>query len=147
MVRWSQAWREIVPSVHRSILIPARLDREISRAIQHRGAGEWSTGVITLLEEAVRASRIPGIIFVQSREGRRAAVAFAGLEVWEIVATWKEAGKNSAALAEAYPELSAGQLCAALAYYHAYPEDIDGQLEREAHWTPERVAEELPFTR
>lgn len=136
-----------MPSVQRSILIPEQLDCEISREIHHRGDGEWSTGVITLLEEAVRAARIPGIIFVQSREGRRAAVAFAGLEVWEIVATWKEADENSAALAEAYPELSDGQLCAALAYYHAYSEDIDTRLEREVYWTPERVAEVFPFTR
>jgi uncharacterized protein (DUF433 family) len=103
--------------------------------------------MITLLEEAVRMARVPGIIFVEGRERRRAAVAFSGLEVWDIVSTWKETGENSDAVAEAYPELSDAQLGAALAYYRRYPEDIDARLEREAHWTPERVAEEFPFTR
>lgn len=135
-----------MPSVQRTILVPEQLDHEIGREIQRRKYQDWPTGVVALLEEAVRTARIPGIIFVQGRE-RRAAVTFSGFEVWRIVATWKEAGENSAALAEAYPELSDGQLCAALAYYRVYPEDIDKRLGREAYWTPARVAEELPFTR
>ncbi len=30
---------------------------------------------------------------------------------------------------------------------NAYPEEIDERLAREAYWTPERGAEEMPFTR
>lgn len=134
-------------SVQHSIRVPEQLDREISREIRFRGEQDWSKGAISLLEEAVRASRVPGILFVQRRDGRRPAVAFSGLEVWEIVATWKEGGESWEALVEAYPELSENQLRAAVAYYQAYPGEIDERLEREACWTPERVAEELPFTR
>jgi uncharacterized protein (DUF433 family) len=134
-------------SVQRSIRVPEGLERDISREIQHRGERDWSKGAISLMEEAVRAARVPGIVFVQRREGRRAAVAFSGLEVWEVVATWKEGREEWAKIEEAYPELSEGQLRAALAYYRAYPEEIDERLAREAYWTPERVAEELPFTR
>lgn len=134
-------------SVQHSIRVPERLDRDISREIRHRGERDWSKGAISLLEEAVRAARVPGVVFVQRRDGRRAAVAFSGLEVWEIVASWKEGGESWQVLAEAYPELSGSQLRAALAYYQAYPDEIDERLEREAYWTPERVAEELPFTR
>lgn len=134
-------------SVQHSLRVPEALEREITREIQFRGERDWSKGAISLLEEAVRASRVPGILFVQRRDGRRPAVAFSGLEVWEIIATWKEGGERWAALIEAYPELSETQLRAAVAYYRAYPEEIDERLEREAHWTPERVAEELPFTR
>lgn len=134
-------------SVQHSIRVPERLDEDISREIRHRGERDWSKGAISLMEEAVRASRVPGIVFVQRREGRRAAVAFSGLEVWEIVATWKEGGERWPVLVEAYPELSESQLRVALAYYRAYPEEIDERLEREAYWTPERVAEELPFAR
>jgi uncharacterized protein (DUF433 family) len=134
-------------SVQHSIRVPKQLDQDISREIQHRGERDWSKGAISLLEEAVRASRVPGIVFVQRRDGRRPAVAFTGLEVWEIVASWKEGGENWEALIEAYPELSESQLRAAIAYYRAYPEEIEERLEREAYWTPERVAEELPFTR
>ena len=134
-------------SVQHSIRVPEGLDRDISREIRHRGERDWSKGAISLLEEAVRAARVPGVVFVQRRDGRRAAVAFSGLEVWEIVATWKEGGESWQALAEAYPELSESQLRAALAYYQAYPDEIDERLEREAYWTPGRVAEEFPFTR
>lgn len=134
-------------SVPHSLRVPERLDREIGREIRHRGERDWSKGAISLLEEAVRAARVPGIVFVQRRDGRRPAVAFSGLEVWEIVATWKEGGEEWRTLAEAYPELSDSQLRAAIAYYRTYPEEIDERLEREAHWTPERVAEDLPFAR
>lgn len=135
-----------MPSVQHSIRVPERLEREIGREMQHRGERDWSKGAISLLEEAVRASRVPGIVFVQRRGGRRAAVAFSGLEVWEIIATWKESGDDWQALVQAYPELSESQLRAAVAYYQAYPEEIDERLARETYWTPERVASDLPFT-
>lgn len=134
-------------SVQHSLRIPTKLDGEISREIQLRGEKDWSKGAISLMEEALRSSRVPGIVFVQRRSERRAAVAFSGLEVWELVATWKEAGEEWEALLKAYPEVSEHQLRAGLAYYQAYPEEIEERLEREAYWTPERVAEEMPFTR
>jgi uncharacterized protein (DUF433 family) len=87
---------------------------------------------------------VPGIVFVRWRGERRAAIAFSGLEVWEIVATWREGGEVWLTLADAYPELRESQLRAALSYYRLYPEEIDERLEREAQWTPERVAEEFP---
>jgi uncharacterized protein (DUF433 family) len=134
-------------SIQHSLRVPESLDREISREIEVRGERDWSKGAISLLEEAVRASRIPGVIFVQRRNGRRPAIAFSGLEVWEIIATWKEGDESWSQLVEAYLELNEHQLRAAVAYYRAYPDEIDERLAREAYWTPERVAEELPFTR
>ncbi|CAN5687804.1 hypothetical protein BH23GEM10_BH23GEM10_03580 [soil metagenome] len=136
-----------MPSTQHSLRIPVQLDREISREIQFRGERDWSKGALSLMEEAVRASRVPGVVFVHGRDGRRPAIAFSGLEVWEIIATWQEAGNSWEGLVEAYQELSENQLRAAVAYYRAYPEEIDERLAREAYWTPERVAEELPFTR
>jgi len=134
-------------SKQHSLRIPEPLDREITREIRFRGEQDWSKGAISLLEEAVRASRVPGIVFLQRRDGRRPLVAFSGLEVWEIIATWKEGEESWEVLVEAYPELSETQLRTAVAYYQAYPAEIDERLRREAYWTPERVAEELPFTR
>lgn len=136
-----------MPSKQHSLRVPEELDREISREMEFRGERDWSKGAISLMEEAVRASRVPGVVFVQRRDGRRPAIAFSGLEVWEIIATWKEAEESWEGLVEAYPELTETQLRAAVAYYRAYPEEIDERLAREAYWTPERVAEELPFAR
>lgn len=134
-----------MPAVAHSLRVPEPLEAELNREIHRRGARDWSAGVLSLLDEAVRMSRAPGIVFVEGRGGRRAAVAFSGLEVWEIVATWKEGGETWPPLREAYPELAEVQLRAALNYYHLYPAEIDDRLAREAEWTPERVAEEMPF--
>ena len=127
--------------------IPVQLETEIDRELERRGVREWSSGVLALLDEAVRISRVPGIVFVEGRGGRRAAVAFSGLEVWEIVATWKEAGESEEVLRQAYPDLSDLQIRAVLDYYALYPREIDERLARDADWTPERVAAELPFSR
>lgn len=79
--------------------------------------------------------------------GRRAVVEGTGLDVWEIVATWKAEDRSEEALRRSYPWLTPEQLHAALDYYEHHPEEIDGRLERERRWTPERVARELPFAR
>jgi uncharacterized protein (DUF433 family) len=135
-----------MPAVAHSIRVPEALENEIKREIARRGGGEWSAGVLTLIEEAIRMSRAPGIVFVDARDGRRAAVAFTGLEVWEIIRFWKASGRDWAAFRDQFEELSEPQLRAAVSYYSLYPKEIDARLEREEYWTPERVAAELPFT-
>jgi uncharacterized protein (DUF433 family) len=136
-----------MPASLHSLRVPEALDAEIERELARRGQREWSAGVLQLLDEALRMTRAPGIVFVDARGGRRAAVAHSGLEVWEIVATWREGNESWDTLRAAYPELSELQLRSALNYYRLYPEDIDTRLAREAAWTPERVAEDMPFTR
>jgi uncharacterized protein (DUF433 family) len=134
-----------MPAVAHSIRVPEALENEINREIARRGGGGWSSGVLALLEEAVRTSRSPGIVFVDARDGRRAAVAFTGLEVWEIIRFWR-AHRNYEVLRGEFEELTEMQLRAALNYYALYPKEIDERLEREEYWTPERVAAEMPFT-
>jgi uncharacterized protein (DUF433 family) len=92
-------------------------------------------------------SGFPGILLVQRREGPRAALASSGLEVWEIVAAWKEGGEDWSILVEGYPDLDDDQLRTALAYYRLHPAEIDARLHREAAWTSERVWDSLPFSR
>jgi uncharacterized protein (DUF433 family) len=132
-------------AVAHSIRVPEALENEIKREIARRGVREWSAGVLTLIEEAIRMSRAPGIVFVDARNGRRAAIAFTGLEVWEVIRFWK-AHRDWEVLRKEFEELSEPQLRAALNYYALYPEEIDARLEREEYWTPERVAAEMPFT-
>ena len=107
----------------------------------------WSAMTTELLEEAIRMRRIPGIAFADGPAGRRAVVGGSGLDVWEVVATWKAVDKNHDRLRQSYHWLTEVQLRAALAYYEVYPEEIDARLEREAQWTPERVRREFPFAR
>jgi uncharacterized protein (DUF433 family) len=130
----------------RDLSIPDELDREIRRESTDR-ATTWSALATELLEEALRMRRAPGVVFVDGPAGRRAAVAGTGLDVWEIVATWRAAGEDFDKLRQSYGWLTEPQLRAALTYYELYPEEIDERLRREAAWTPDRVASELPNTR
>lgn len=130
----------------RGLRLPEELEAEISLEMRLRG-GTFSEVATQLLREAVRMRRIPGIFFLDGLDSRRAAITGTGIEVWEIVATYKSVGEDYEALRESYPWLDGKQLSAALAYYEAYPEEIDARLSLEERWTPERVWSELPFTR
>jgi uncharacterized protein (DUF433 family) len=87
----------------------------------------------------------PGIVFSTGPAGRRAVLAGTGLGVWEVVATWREAGEDFAALQASFPWLTEPQLRATLGYYCLYPNEIENRLRQEEEWTPERVRAELPF--
>lgn len=128
----------------KGVRLPDALDREIERESAERGKS-WSAMTAELLEEAIRMRRAPGIGFVDGPAGRRAVAAGTGLDIWEIVATWRECDKDFGALRLRYPWLTEPQLRAALGYFELYPQEIEARLEREARWTPERVRRELPF--
>jgi uncharacterized protein (DUF433 family) len=130
----------------KGIRLSSQLDEEISRESTARGKS-WSAMTAELLDEAIRTRRAPGVSFVDGATGRRAVVSGTGLDVWEVVATWKEGGESYETLRQNYPWLSDAQLRAALGYYETYPSEIDARLEREARWTPERVRREFPFSR
>lgn len=130
----------------RDLSLPDELDREICRESADR-ATTWSGVATELLDEALRMRRAPGVIFVDGPAGRRAAVAGTALDVWEIVATWRAAAEDFGELRQSYAWLTEPQLRAALAYYEHYPQEIDARLQREAEWTPERVASDLPYAR
>jgi uncharacterized protein (DUF433 family) len=132
-------------SAIKSLRLPEELQHELEDEFARRGVKEWSTGVIDLLSEAVRMRRVPGIIFIEGRGGRRATVAGTGLEVWEIIRTWKQEQEDDARLAAAYPRLTPGQLRAALAYYAYYPQEIDERIARDAQWTPAAIHREFRF--
>lgn len=131
-------------SVVRSVRVPEELQQELDREFTNRGVREWSTGVIDLLSEAVRMRRIPGIVFVDSLSGRRAALAGTGLEVWECIAMWRAVGEDETAFAEAYHWLTPAQRQAAFAYYRFYPSEIDARIALDERWTPEILRAELP---
>lgn len=81
-----------------------------------------------LLEETEKQRRVPGIIFVDGAAGRRARIACTGIEVFEVIRTYRAIGEDRPQLSETYDWLSEKQLEAALAYYEAYPEEIDKWL-------------------
>ncbi|MBA2345920.1 MAG: hypothetical protein H0V83_12655, partial [Rubrobacter sp.] len=66
--------------------LPEDLETEMERERARRGDPPFSELATSLLREALRMRRVPGIVFVDGLDSRRAAVAGTGLEVWEIVA-------------------------------------------------------------
>ncbi len=134
------------PTTARGIRLSAELDREIMREAERLGRSRAAMTAL-LLDEAVRMRRAPGVILVDGPTGRRAVVAGSGIDVWEIVATWRAGGERFDVLHEDYSWLTEPQLRAALSYYERYPTEIEARLGREEEWTPERVARELPFSR
>lgn len=134
-----------MPRTPRTIRLPKPLEEDLEREFARRGVKEWSSGVVDLLQEAVRMRRVPGISFVDSITGRRPVLAGTGLDVWEIIATWKAASRDGEELRQTYHWLTPAQLRAALAYYRFYPEEINQRIALDEDWTPERIREELPF--
>lgn len=128
----------------RGLRLPAELEEEIGREMRLRGA-TFSEVATSLLREAVRMRRVPGIVFMDGPTGRRAVIGGTGLDVWEVVATYKSVDGDRDRLRGCYEWLTGRQLEAALGYYALYPEEIDARIEREEYWTPERVRREFPF--
>jgi uncharacterized protein (DUF433 family) len=96
---------------------------------------------------AVKMHRVPGIVFMDGPAGRRASIAGTGLDVWEVIATFKSVVKDRRRLGASYEWLSDRQLSAALAYYELYPEEIDTRIEEVEHLTPEKLYGGFPYLR
>jgi len=84
-----------------------------------------------LSEESKKLRRVPGIVFADGPIGRRARIAGTGIEVFEIIDTYRAVGEDRVRLAEHFDWLRPEQLAAALAYAQAFPEEIELQLRQE----------------
>jgi uncharacterized protein (DUF433 family) len=146
LAQWGEVESIIyIYSCHKPIglRLPEDVRSEIEPEQKMRGT-TFSAAAISLLREAIRMRRVLGIHSVEAVAGlRRAAVVGTGLEVWEIVRTYKEVGKDYSELRRSYPWLSEPQLRAPLSYYELYPGEMEARLKLEASWTPQRVRTEM----
>jgi uncharacterized protein (DUF433 family) len=130
-------------TVQKSLRVPV----EVVQAVQEtaKAAGQdFSTMASELLTEAVKMRRCPGVLFADGPGGRRARVAGTGIEVWEVIATYRSVHRSLRRLQRTYHWLSEPQLRAALGYYEAYPEEIEQQIARNETWTKKRLAQQHP---
>ena len=81
--------------------------------------------VETLAEEAARTRLFPGIAFRGPRDDRRAWLPGSGYDVWEAIEAYKGIGKVRLLEERDFPERL---LELALAYYEAYPAEIDAAI-------------------
>lgn len=81
------------------------------------------------VEEGLRADEHPLVRFVDGPAGRRARFVGTGCDVWEVVAAVRDNDGDVAETAE-FLELPLGVVEAAVGYYGAYPDEIDGWIAR-----------------
>ena len=121
-------------TVQKSLRIPGETQRAIEELAAELGL-DFSAAANQLLEEAVRTRRCPGIVFTSGPSGRRATVAGTGVDVWEIIATYRGLGEDQGRLRKAYHWLTEPQLRAALAYVELYPGEIEARIKRNESWS------------
>jgi len=125
-------------AVRKSIRIPEDLVRLVEDLAKMSGR-DFTTTANELLNEALKMRRFPGIIFADGPAGRRARIAGTGLEVWEVIAAYRSVDREAARLREAFPWLPEPALPATLAYYAAYPDEIDQRIAASERWTIEEL--------
>ncbi|MEX2238134.1 MAG: DUF433 domain-containing protein [Dehalococcoidia bacterium] len=76
----------------------------------------------------MRTTRFPGIAFRDTASGWQATLAGTNAKVWLLIWAFKDQGLDYEALRENYAHLTDFQLRSALAYYEAYPEEIDEMI-------------------
>jgi uncharacterized protein (DUF433 family) len=130
-------------TITKSLRIPKETVQEIERTSRGR---DFSAAAIELLNEALKMRRCPGILFADGPTGRRARVAGTGLDVWEVIATYRSVGGSFKRLKAAYPQLDEVKLRAALSYYECYPGEIDNRISDNEAWTPQTLKARYPFT-
>ena len=132
--------------VQKSLRLPAETMKEIEQLAKETRQ-DFSNVTKDLLQEAIKMRRCPGILIAEGTGGRRARVAGTGIEVWEVIATYKSVKKDFKRLQKAYHWLSNEQIKAALGYYAIYPKEIDQLVERNEQWNDEKLRDRYPFTR
>jgi uncharacterized protein (DUF433 family) len=132
--------------VQKSLRLPPETTKEIEQMAKETGQ-DFSNMTKDLLQEAIKMRRCPGILFAEGTSGRRARVAGTGIEVWEVIATYKSVKEDFKRLQKAYHWLSREQLKAALGYYMIYPQEIDRLIEQNEQWNDEKVRDRYPFMR
>lgn len=123
------------------------LDRLRRRAASSPGA--TASGLAhRLVDEGLRQSEHPGVIFKDGPSGRRAALAI-GPDVWEVVRVLREVDERGEAAVVATAELltvTPVQVRVALRYYAAHEQEVDAEIaeaeaasvEAEREWQSEQ---------
>jgi len=132
-----------VATQHLTIRIDAQLARQV-KDLAARHQRSTSHVINSLLDEALRLRRHPGIVFLDRAGGRCAVVAGSRLSVYEVIQIWKSYRKNRAAVLKHLAHLSPAQVDAALTYYDDFRDEIDGQIEENTPTAAELIAR-YPF--
>ncbi len=112
-----------------------RIDQQLKDRLAQRARDEGITEtslVARLIDEGLKTSAHPGIVYRDGPAGRRAAVA-GGPDVWEIVGALRRTRKRGdARVGEAAKQLDLPELTVrtAVSFAAAYPDEIEAFLVR-----------------
>lgn len=109
-----------------TLRLPAATD-ELVRAEAKRTKRSKSAVLQAVADEGIRSRAFPGISFRDVDPRRRAWVVGTGLDVWEIIAAYKQLDESVERLV-GETELSDAQARLAVAYYKRFPEEIDDAI-------------------
>src|SRR5579864_112199 len=83
-----------------------------------------------LIDEGLRMTDHPGVIFKDGPSGRRAALAY-GPDIWEIIKFLREVDERGPTAIDAAAEvfaLDASRIAAAISYYGDYSDEVDAEI-------------------
>ena len=114
---------------------PETLSKLTAYAGKHPGLSTSSAAAL-LVEEGLRMDAHPGVVFRDGPSGRRAGLT-QGPDVWEVIAAVRDvrasdpklSGSSVAAAVSNMTGVTTSAVRTAVAYYSAYPDEIDAELE------------------
>lgn len=131
-------------AIQKSLRMPTEIIKEIEGIAQSSGR-DFTAITNELLLEAIKAHRCPGIVFSEGVKGKRARIAGAGIEVWEVIAAYKSVGRNFSRLKNIYHWFTEQQLKSAIGYYDIYSEEIDALITKNENWSIKEIKRQYPF--
>ena len=111
-----------------------RFDPSLLARLRRRASA--STGLTTsalaqrLIDEGLRMTDHPGVVFKDGPSGRRAALAY-GPDIWEIIKFLREVDERGPAALDAAAEvfaIDASRVSTAVSYYGDYRDEIDAEI-------------------
>ena len=131
-------------SIQKSIRLPEEAVKEIKSLAENTGK-DFSGLARDLLMEAIKLRKCPGITFEDGPIGRRARIAGSGIDVWEMIATFRGLKEDYEKLKMNYHWLHNQQIRCALSYYALYPKEIDEMISRNERMTRDEILKRFPF--
>ena len=131
-------------TIQKSLRLPEKAVKDIESLAKNTGK-DFSGLARDLLMEAIKMRKCPGITFADGPTGRRARVAGSGIDVWEVLATFKGMKEDYEKLKQAYHWLTDQQIRSALSYYALYPDEINETIAQNENITQDEVLKRFPF--
>jgi len=119
------------------VSVSYRLDRELKAALARRAQDESvsETSLVTrLIDEGLKTSAHPGIVYRDGPAGRRAGVA-GGPDVWEVVVAIRHTGKRGdAGVRAAARQLDIPErlVRTAVSFAASHPDEVHAMIDRNA---------------